>query len=104
MSSAKLFDENGCRVVVFNHGGTFTMDDLRPSYFQDYDNGKTMALFNTYDPVSLAAGAGGRKLCPSVIALFSDVTIDDSNAFNDGYIVASNFHSSNTHQQRHGNP
>jgi hypothetical protein len=100
--SAKSFEANGYKVVVFTKGGTYTMDDLRPSGFQDYDNGKTLAIFNTYDAVRLAVGAGGRKFGPSVIAPFSDVTIDDNNAFNDGYVVAKSFKSTQTYQQLHG--
>ena len=64
----------------------------------------TLAIFNTADPVRLTVGSGGRKFGPSVIAPFSEVTIDDSNAFNDGYVVAKSFKSSQTNQQLHGSP
>ena len=100
--NAKSFEANGYKVVVFTKGGRYTMDDLRPSWFQDYDNGKTLAIFNTSENVLLAVGNGGRKFGPSVLAPFSEVTIDDNNAFNDGYIVAKTFRSTQTYQQLHG--
>ena len=102
--TAKSFEANGYKVVVFTKGGTYTMDHLRPSGFQDYDNGKTLAIFNTSESIRLAVGAGGRKFGPSVIAPFSEVTIDDNNAFNDGYVVAKTFRSTQTYQQLHGSP
>jgi hypothetical protein len=101
--TAKSYEESGYKVVVFTSGGTYTMDDVRPSEFQDYDRGKTLVIFNTSDDVRLAFG-NNRKFGPSVIAPYSQVTIDDNNAFNDGYIVAKSFVSTQTYQQLHGDP
>ena len=103
--SAKSSEVNGYKVVVFTKGGTYSMRDLRPDGFQDYDQGKTLAIFNTADPVRLRADPiTGRKFGPSVIAPFSDVTIDDDNDFNDGYVVAKTFKATSTKQQLHGGP
>jgi hypothetical protein len=102
-TKVKPSDVNGYKVVVFTQGGTYTMDNVRPSGYQDEDNGLTLVVFNTSENVRLAFG-NNRKWGPSVLAPFSEVTIDDNNAFNDGYIVAKTFKSTQTYQQLHGDP
>ena len=91
------------KVVVFTKGGKYNMGAVRPSWWQDYDRGKTLVVFNTVEDVILEFG-DNRKWGPSVIAPFSKVTIDNNNAFNDGYVVAKSFVSTQTYQQLHGDP
>ena len=99
--NAKNYEANGYKVQVITGSGTFTMDDIRPREYQDYDQGKTLVIFTTGGTVRLARGT--RKWGPSVIAPFADVIIDDNNDFNDGYVVAKTFKASSTMQQLHGN-
>jgi hypothetical protein len=79
-------------VKVITGSGTFTQDDVRPPDWQDYDQGKTLAIFTTTGTVRQAVTPYGRdSVEPSVIAPFADVVIDNNNDFNDGYIVAKTF-------------
>jgi hypothetical protein len=97
------FDDGEYKVVVFNKGGRYSMGDIRPDWFQERDYGKTLVVFNTAEEIILEFG-GDRNWGPSVIAPSSKVTIDDNNAFLEGYIVAKTFASTNPFLQLDGEP
>merc|ERR1719498_1358729 len=84
------------KVKVFNKGGTYSMDDVRWNGDPE-DNGRTLMVFNTWQPLYLKGTRSGRKFGPSVLAPFSSVTLDGSAGFLDGIVVARYFGPTDTY-------
>jgi hypothetical protein len=77
------------KVVVFNNGGTYSVEDLRGPEGQESDNGATLVIFNTSDDVTLTKSPlYDRKFGSSIIAPFSTVKVLGEAGFIDGLIVA----------------
>jgi len=91
----KSSDINGKKVIVKTTGkdgsqnGCYDLYDFR-QFGQGYDNGNTLVVFNTKDPICLTKTKDGRQFGPSVLAPFSKVTLTNA-GFIDGVVIAKEF-------------
>jgi len=91
----KSSDKNGKKVIVKTTGkdgsqnGCYDLYDFRQPG-QGYDNGNTLVVFNTKDPICLTKTNDGRQFGPSVLAPFSKVTLTNA-GFIDGIVIAKEF-------------
>jgi len=79
--------EGQYKVKVFNNGGTYDLFDVRDQG-QGEDNGKSLAIFTSSEPVILKGTSSGRKFGPSVLAPFAQVTLKGDAGFIDGFLIA----------------
>jgi hypothetical protein len=76
-------------VFVLTSGGT-----IHQGMFGGGDpenNGKTLVVFNTRDPITITSSDLGRQFGPSILAPFSDVTLLGKAGYIDGCVIAKSF-------------
>ena len=65
------------KVVVYNSGGTYSLDDFRGPDGQGEDNGNTLAIFNTNQDIHITKNQYSRQFGPTIIAPFATVIVED---------------------------
>jgi len=80
-------------VHVMCGGGTYSMTSVFGEEQMSGKSGRSVLVVAfTNDPITLHASSDGRQLDASILAPFSDVTIDASVGYVDGFVVAKSLH------------